>query len=160
MASKSQAIWVMRSGSGEKAHSEFVIEDYVSLGWSKCGDLRLVPPDRKAFRKQYRSHYPDDTLAAARMRASELYRFLHKMKVGDSVIYPSRRHDLVYVGHVAGDYQYKSKNQTHRHVRKIKWLRKVKWSRLPSKVIGALSGRPALYQAREYASDVRKTLLQ
>ena len=159
MDSKRQAIWVIHGGTDEKAHSQFVIEGYASLGWSKCGDLGLFPPDQKAFRERYLSHYPDDTLATAGIRAGELYSFVHEMKVGDSVIYPSRTDRLVRVGRVVGDYQYKSKHEIHSHVRKIKWRRRtVQRDGLPSKVRRALSGPRALYQLRKHASDVRKNL--
>src|SRR5882672_4455615 len=150
-ASKKQKLWVMHSGYDGEAHSSFVDMNYVSLGWKQCGDLRLIPNTRKAFRKQFRSHCPNHEPGAVRMKASELYRFLHKMAVGNLVVYPSVEDGLVRVGHVVGEYDYKHKNRPHCHVRKIKWFKTVRRNKLPFKVQRALSGRPSLYQPRKYA---------
>ena len=159
-ASKKRKLWVMHSGRDGEAHSSFVKMNYVSLGWEQCGDLRLIPDTRKAFRKQFRSHYPKHASAAVRLKASELYRFLHKMNTGDWVIYPSVEDRLVRVGCVAGEYDYKHKNQPHAHIRKVKWLKKVERSKLSSEVKRAISGRSSLYQPRKHTSDMRKALLQ
>lgn len=158
-SSKKRKLWVMHSGPDGKAHSSFVKMNHVSLGWNQCGDLRQIPDTQKTFRKQFRSHYPNHASAAVRLKASELYRFLHKMAVGNVVVYPSGKDGLVRVGRVVGEYDCKHKNQPHCHVRKVKWFKKVQRNKLPSRVRRALSGRPSLYQPRKYASDVRKALL-
>jgi restriction system protein len=156
---KKRPLWIIRGGTGEQAHDSFV-SGCISLGWSRIKDLRLIAANRKAFRKEYRRHYRDDSPGAARMRASELYRFLNKVEVGDFIVYPSRKKDgLVHVGRVMGGYKFKPGRSPHHHLRKVKWIKEMQWSELSPRVRRTLDCRPSLYRPKRYANDVREALL-
>jgi predicted Mrr-cat superfamily restriction endonuclease len=157
---KYKKLWVMHSGVDNVAHSDFVDKRYVSLGWAKLRDLRLIPRNRKAFHKKFRKYYHDDPRAATRVQASELYRFVHLLQRKEIVVYPSGGDDLVRVGHIEGDYEYKPRlNRKHPHVRKISWFRVLKRKSLPLAVRISLSLPQALYNPRENLDQIRRILL-
>jgi restriction system protein len=157
---KVKKLWVMHSGVDNVAHSDFVEKNYVSLGWAKLGDLRLIPKNRKAFHKKFRKHYHDASRAATRLQASELYRFIHVMQREEIVVYASGRDGLVRVGRIEGDYEHKpSINRKHPHVRRVSWFPVLERKSLPRAVRFAVALRPSLYNPRENLNQIRRILL-
>lgn len=115
---------------------------------------------RKAFREKFRAGYPRYARAAGRAKAGVLYRFVHKMQVGDLVIYPSMTDKLVRLGRVIGPYKYKPKlNRKHPHVRKVEWIRVVPRKKLSPAAKLAIGRRLSLYQPHEGADELRAILL-
>lgn len=160
MKKKLKKLWVMHSGVDNVAHSNFVEKKYVSLGWAELKDLRLIPKNRKAFHKAFRKHYHDDSRAATRLQASELYRFIHVMQRKEIVVYASGGDGLVRVGHIERDYEFKPRlNGKHPHVRKVSWFRVLKRKSLPRAVRIAVGLPQSLYNPRENLDQIRRVLL-
>lgn len=149
-------LWVMRSGQQEEAHTDFVDRRYLSLGWRRLGDLTKLEANQKALRAKYREHYSNETPAAVRMKAGELFRFVHRMKRKDFVVYPSATDELVYFGVVTRPYEYRPRqNSGYPHRRKVRWIRNVPRETLSRKARRAISRRTALYQPRRHARELR-----
>jgi restriction system protein len=94
-----------RGGTGD-ADTLFLRKNVVAVGWAKAGNLGQLNPDREAFKKAVASAFPDKKPGAIPNNAGQLCRFLHEMKPGDLVVYPSKRDRQVHVGRVAGPYRY------------------------------------------------------
>ena len=92
--------------------------------------------------------------------AGELYRFVHEMKPSDLVVYPSMNKELLRLGRVKGDYEYRRRpNRKHTHVRKIQWLEELARDILPFRVKRTISGRHALYQPHKHIKELRTILM-
>jgi len=149
----------MHSGDHRQAHPDFVHKGYVLLGWRKLRDLRLLANDRKAFRTEFRKHYREPPPAVG-IKAGELYRFVHEVKPGHFMIYPSGKDGLVRIGRVERDYEHRPRLKADfPHVHKVKWLKELRRNTLSPEAKRALSGRLSLYTPRKYADELRATVL-
>ena len=63
---------------------------YVGIGWPKLGDLTKIAPDREAFKAALAIAYPEKKAGAIPVDAGSMFKFLHAIKAGDIVIYPSK----------------------------------------------------------------------
>ena len=118
-----QRVWGIHGGKTGDANALFLKEGWLGLGWAKVGDLSKLPNDRVAFRKPIEDAYPDKKPGAIPNNAGQLFRFIHEMSDGDLVVYPSKSDRRVYVGKVAGAYEYSPKRESgYPHQRKVKWL--------------------------------------
>ena len=159
MRHEQHRLWVMRSGREEEAHKAFVRDKYLSLGWRRLGDLRKLERKRKVFIVKFRRHYPDETAGAVKIQAGELFRFVHKMKNKDFVVYPSATDELVHFGRVTGIYKHRrGQNRDFPHARKVKWFRNEPNEALSRRAQKAIQGRTALYQPRKYCDALRAIL--
>ena len=157
---KKRRIWIIHSGLRGEGHTDFMAKPWISLGWKRVNDLRLLKNNRAAFRAAVQKQYPSSA-ASVRMKAGALYRFLYKLHRKHTVIYPSP-HGSVYVGTVEGEYEFRPKrNRAHHHVRKIKWIDERKKEDLSRRVRSALdhSARSSLCQPRKFAQLLRSALL-
>ena len=88
------------------------------------GDLSKLPANREAFKKRVSETFPDMKQGAVPVNAGQLYRFAHEAKIGDVVIYPSKRDRHIHIGRIEGNYEYEPKDEPHYpNHRKTKWLK-------------------------------------
>ena len=64
------------------------------------GDLSALKPDRDAFKARVASVYPEAKPGAIPNNAGQLFRFVHEMKLGDFVVYPSKRDRQIHLRRV------------------------------------------------------------
>ncbi|WP_325628915.1 restriction endonuclease [Bradyrhizobium sp.] len=84
-----------------------ISEGFVAIGWKAMGDLSALPPNREGFKKAVSSIYPSVKPGAVPVIAGTLFKFIHEIKKGDLVIYPSKIDKMVNLGIVQGDYEFK-----------------------------------------------------
>src|SRR6266478_5377586 len=101
-----EIVWGIHGGRTGDADSLFLNENCVALGWHEMGDLSALPADREAFKARARAAYPEWSEPKAINCASQLFRFLHEMKVGELVCYPSKADRHIHIGRIAGPYRY------------------------------------------------------
>jgi restriction system protein len=63
---------------------------YVAIGWSELGDLSRIADNREAFKKAVLDNIVGAKPGSIPVQAGVLYRFLHEVKEGDLVVYPSK----------------------------------------------------------------------
>lgn len=102
---KENIVWGIHGGSESEADELFRDKNIIAVGWPKIGDLSKHT-DREAYKSSYQKSYPGDTIGAIRNAAGIFYRFVHEMKIGDMIVYPSRPTNVVYIGKVTGEYQF------------------------------------------------------
>ena len=97
-------------------------EKDVAIGWSELGDLRALPASRDGFKQAFAKTYPNEKPGAVPVKAGVLYRFVHEMKIGDVVVYPSKKDRIVNIGAIASDYRYSpTPDQNYPHRREVQW---------------------------------------
>jgi restriction system protein len=64
---------------------------FVSIGWDRIGDLRIIGPDREKLKSQFALAYSEDKPGAIPVHAGVLMRFGFEMAPGDYIISPTRQ---------------------------------------------------------------------
>jgi restriction system protein len=98
---------------------------FIAIGWDELGDLSKIEATREAFKARLTSTY-NSKPGAVPVNAGVLFRFVHEMKKGDLIVYPSKPNRMVNLGTVDGDYIFDSSNvESYPNRRRVKWLRQM-----------------------------------
>ena len=102
-------------------------QGYVAIGWSELGELSPLPNEREAVKAALTSVYPDKKAGGIPVEAGVIIRFLHVMKEGDYIVYPSKHDRQVNIGKVAGPVTYhpgvEDEPNDYPNRRKVDWVR-------------------------------------
>ncbi len=98
---------------------------FIAIGWGELGDLSKIDATREAFKARLISTY-NSKPGAVPVNAGVLFRFVHEMKAGDLIVYPSKPNRMVNLGTIEGDYTFDSTNvESYPNRRRVKWLRQM-----------------------------------
>lgn len=159
MASTEMTIWGIHGGRTGDADRLFLKGNCVALGWVKMGDLSGIRPDREAFKAKVAEVYPDAKPGAIPNNAGQLYRFVHEIKAGDFIAYPSKRDRQVHLGRVEGHYRYDpSKEAGYPNIRPVKWIRSVPRTHFSQGALYEIGSAMSLFQVKNYAEEFRAAL--
>lgn len=119
-----ETIWGIHGGKTGDADALFLKKEYVGIGWDQMGDLGPIPANRDAFKKRVREIYPKAKPGAIPNVAGQLFRFVHRVKIGDLIVYPSKQDRRVHIGRITGPYLYDpSKESSYPNLRSVEWLK-------------------------------------
>ncbi|MDO9585365.1 MAG: restriction endonuclease [Syntrophales bacterium] len=159
MSTKDTVIWGIHAGKTGDADTLFLKKHFVAIGWTKMGDLSKLKKDREAFKSRVAEMYPDKKPGAIRNNAGQLYRFVHEMKPGDMVLYPSKRDRQVHLGRVEGDYSYDPKTEPgYPHLRAVKWLQAMPRTHFTQGALYEIGAATSLFSVKNYAEEFRAVL--
>lgn len=134
-------------------------KNFVALGWEQIGDLSKLKPDRQSFKAKVAEVYADKKPGAIPNYTGQLYRFVHEMRVGDLVVYPSKRDREVHLGRIEGDYRYDPNlESTYPHHRAVKWLRAVPRTHFTQGALYEIGSAMSFFQVKNYADEFRAAL--
>ena len=151
-------IWGIHAGKTGDADELFLKKNCVALGWTKMPDLSTLAPDRDAFKARVGEVYPERP-GAVPVNAGQLFRFVHEMKRGDLVVYPSKRDRQVHLGRVEGDYRYDPKTEPgYPHVRPVKWLRHVPRTNFSQGALYEIGSAMSFFLVKNYAEEFRTAI--
>ena len=98
----------------------------VFIGWGRMGDLGQLPKDRGAIKAAIAQTYPDYKQGAIPVAAGVIYRFVHEIKAGDYLVYPSKHDRLINIGRFTGKFIYEvgpnDGNESYPNARPVEWL--------------------------------------
>jgi len=147
-------VWGIHAGATGEADDLFLKGNCIAIGWAKVGDLSIVGTDREALKAKVAEAYPDRPQGAIPVYAGVLYRFLHDMKPGDFVVYPSKRDRQVHIGRIEGPYKYDAGAHSHyMNVRPTRWLRAVPRTHFSQGALYEIGSAVTLFQVRTYAHE-------
>lgn len=147
-------LWGIHGGQTGDANSLFLEKGYVALGWRKVGDLSELTPDREAFKRRVAEAYPEKKPGAIPNNAGQLFRFLHEMKVGDLVAYPSKADRQIHIGRIAGNYEYSPRRDSaYPHQRQVKWLKAIPRTRFTQAALYEIGSAMTFFQIKNYAEE-------
>ncbi len=116
-------LWAIHGGQDGKGDDLYLRQSLIGLGWSRLGDLSLLPPTREAFTACVSRHEPGLTPRAAAARAGQLFRFVHEVSLGDFITYHCAKDQEVHVGTFVGDYRYDPVTAPeYVNLRRVQWL--------------------------------------
>ena len=123
------------------------------------GDLTLLGEDREAFKARVAEIYPEKKPGAIPNNAGQLFRFVHEMKVGDNIVYPSKRDHQIHLGIVEGGYQFNHKLEPgYPHLRTTKWLKTVPRTQFTQGALYEIGSAMSLFKVSNYAEEFRAAL--
>lgn len=152
-------VWGIHGGETGDADSLFLTGNCVALGWKVVGDLSKIAPDRESFKSAVQTAFPNAKPGAIPVNGGQLFRFVHEMKVGDLVVYPSKKDRQIHIGRVEGPYRHDTSSEkgypNRRAVKWLQWLPRTKFSQGALYEIGsALS----FFQVKNYAEEFRTAM--
>ena len=154
MATSDRILWGIHAGETGDADTQFKARNCVAIGWEEMGDLSKIPADRAAFKAAVRKAYPSIKDGAVANYAGQLFRFVHEMKRGDYVAYPSKRDRQVHLGQVDGDYRYElSASASYPNIRPVKWLKSVPRGHYTQGALYEIGAAMSLFLVRNYADE-------
>lgn len=129
-------------------------EDYVGISWTELGDLSLIPPAREAFKAKIEAVYPDAKPGSIPVQAGVLYRFLHELKDGEIIVYPSKADRMINLGRLAGPYVYApERNRAHPNMRPVQWLKHVPREEFSQAALYEIGSFITLFAIRKHADE-------
>lgn len=159
MTTHETTVWGIHAGKDGEADSQFLRGDCVAIGWIKVGDLGKLKPEREAFKAKVAEAYPDAKAGAIPNYAGQLFRFVHEMKTGDIILYPSKRDRQVHIGRVEGEYRYdSSKDEAYPNTRPVKWLNAIPRTRFSQGALYEIGSAMSFFQVKNYADEFRSAL--
>ena len=154
MTEKDVTLWGIHAGRTGDADRLFLEKGFVAIGWAKMGDLSILEPNREAFKARLAEVYPNTKPGAVPVNAGQMFRFVHEMKEGDIVVYPSKRDRHVHLGRVEGSYQYNPKPEPgYPNLRPVKWLRSIPRTKFTQGALYEIGSAMSLFQVKNYADE-------
>jgi restriction system protein len=151
--------WGIHGGRTGDADSLFLQNDCIAIGWAAMNDLSVLAADREAFKARVAKIYPDKKPGAVPVNAGQLFRFVHEMKSGDIVVYPSKRDRQVHLGKVVGTYKYDpSIEPSYPNRRAVKWLQAVPRTKFTQGALHEIGSAMSLFLVKNYAEEFRAVL--
>ena len=66
--------------------SLFLSQNIIAIGWPEMGDMSQLLPSRDEFKEQFLKTYPNGKKGAVATSAGMLFRFVHKVQIGDYIV--------------------------------------------------------------------------
>ena len=156
MSNYEGTIWGIHAGKTGDADSLFLYKNRVALGWHEMGDLSDMPAEREAFKNKVAKVYPDMKQGAKINSASQLFRFIHEMKIGDLVCYPSKADRHIHIGRLTGPYQYDPTIvPSYPQQRSVEWKSSVPRTSFSQGALYEIGSALSLFQLKNYADEFR-----
>lgn len=149
-------VWGIHAGSMGEVDKTFLskTKGCIAIGWPRMGDISKLSKDRETFKSKLVVAYPDIKKGAVPTSAGMLYRFIHEIKNGDIVIYPSKQDKQVHIGEIIGEYEYNpSLEKEYPHIRNVKWLKHIPRSNFSQGALYEIGSALSLFQVKNYADE-------
>jgi len=154
MAIKEVIVWGIHAGKTGDAETLFLKKNVVALGWDKFGDPSAIKPERELFKAKMAEAYPEMKLGALPLAAGQVFRFIHELKVGDIVAYPSKIDRQVHIGIVEGEYKYNpSLGGTYPNTRTVKWVKSLPRTTFTQGALYEIGAEMSFFQVKTYADE-------
>ncbi|MCB4792168.1 MAG: restriction endonuclease [Elusimicrobia bacterium] len=159
MSNNEITVWGIHGGRTGDADTLFLKDNYVGLGWTEMGDLSKLGADREAFKLEVKNKYPEKVEGAIPNNAGQLFRFVHEMKKGDIIVYPSKRDRQIHIGKITGDYKFDSKKEPgYPHIRPVKWLKEISRTKFSQGALYEMGAAMSFFQVKTYADEFLSAL--
>lgn len=159
MSDIEQPIWGIHGGKTGDADTLFLKRNFIALGWQTVGNPGHLLPTRDAFKKRVADAFPAGKPGSIANSAGQLFRFVHEMKIGDTIAYPSQLDRCIHLGTVAGEYTYDPQiDEGYPNLRAVKWHQSVPRTHFSQGALYEIGAAMSLFQIKNYADAYRAAL--
>jgi restriction system protein len=154
MATTNSTLWGIHAGKTGDADHLFLTQNAIALGWVDVGNLSKLPIDREAFKARVKECYPDRKEGYFPVAGGQLFRFVHEVKTGDYVVYPSKQDRNVHIGEIIGPYEYDPKTEPgYPQHRPVKWLKSIPRTQFSQGALYEIGSALSFFQVRQFADE-------
>jgi restriction system protein len=154
MPTEEPTIWGIHAGKTGDADTIFLKKHRIAVGWADLGDPRLIAPNREALKLKVAEAFIDMKPGAVPVSAGQIYRFVHEMKPGDVIIYPSKGDRQVHLGVVEGEYEYSPETAPgYPNQRAVKWVKSLPRTKFTQGALYEIGAATSLFQVKNYAHE-------
>ncbi len=154
MANEEIRIW----GIHTTDEALFLHDNIIAIGWKEFGDCSKLEPTREAYKNHYIASYPNGKKGAVATSAGMLYRFVHEMKAGDYVVFPSKSDRKINIGLVESDFIYNPTADLYVQQRKVKWLKHLPRTAFSQGALYELGSAMPFFLIKNYADEYLQAL--
>ena len=154
MANEEIRIW----GIHTTDEALFLHDNIIAIGWKEFGDCSKLEPTREAYKNHYIASYPNGKKGAVATSAGMLYRFVHEMKAGDYVVFPSKSDRKINIGLVESDFIYNPTAALYVQQRKVKWLKHLPRTAFSQGALYELGSAMSFFLIKNYADEYLQAL--
>lgn len=149
-----KTIWGIHGGKTGDANALFLKKKHIGLGWEAMPDLSKLEPNRDAFKTKIAEVFPTAKPGAIPNNAGQLFRFVHEVKIGDLVAYPSKQDRQIHIGEITGSYSYAgSADIAYNHRREVKWLKSLPRTKFSQGALYEIGSAMSFFQIKNYADE-------
>lgn len=98
-------MWMIR-GEGGRLYDDFRDREVAAIGWPQLAPFVLPGISRKELQEKYREIDPSSTMGRIISGASQVWRFVNEIAVGDRVVTYSPANRTYLLGTVTGEFRY------------------------------------------------------
>jgi len=150
----STTLWGLHAGKYGDADELFLQHNRIALGWPDMGDLAPLAPTRDAFKQRLASVYPGKSKGYVPTAAGQLFRFVHEMKPGDYVVYPSKQSRTVHIGRITGDYGHDPSGlPAYPNRRAVQWLAEAPRTHFSQGPLFEIGSALSLFEVKNHKQD-------
>jgi restriction system protein len=155
--SKERTVWGFHMGA---LHGTAPLTSgYITMGWPEVGDVSQIPASREAFKTAYAKAIPDSKPGTIPVSAGQIYRFVHEMKIGDIIVYPSKHDRMINIGEISGPYAYDPAASTeYPRRRPVNWLRNVSREEFSQSALYEAGSALTLFKITSHADEFLSAL--
>lgn len=154
MFNKEVTVWGIHAGRTGDADSLFLKKNVIAIGWDKIGDPSAIEPDRESIKAKVVEVYPETKPGALPLTAGQIYRFIHEPKIGDVVIYPSKRERQIHIGIIEGDHKYNpTLSAGYPNIRPVKWMKQFPRTYFTQGALYEIGSAMSFFQVKTYADE-------
>ncbi len=141
----------------EHVGADAIDNNYVGIGWYKIGNIFEIPAEREAYKLALKKAYPDKKKGAIPVNAGTIYKFVHKIKAGDFVVFPSKHDRMVNIGQFTDKYEYVPE-QRYPNRRYVKWLGHFPRSDFSQSALSEIGSSITLFSIRKHGAEFLKKI--
>lgn len=116
-------VWLVRAGKHGEFEQKFLQDNKIYVTWDRLAvDIGIMHDRRQLFDAMTRT-YPESKVNAIHNNVRQVWPFAHEMSLGDLVVLPSKMQPSIYVGEIAGPYEFMPNGpDPYFHSRAVKWI--------------------------------------
>lgn len=118
------ALWMVRAGKYGEQENIIFENNVFAVEWNELGDLSKIKT-KDELKEIYQKIYTDTSKNRMATHISQIWRFVHEIKIGDLVSIPLKIKNSIMFGIVEGEYKYQKLSENVKHTRKAKWIKEI-----------------------------------
>lgn len=127
---------------------------YVGIGWPELGDLSRIPATRDDYKLTIQKAFPDAKPGSIPVQAGVLYRFVHEVKAGDIVVYPSKVDRMVNIGKISGPYKHSTEvSHSYPNILPVSWEKHLPREDFSQAALYEIGSFITLFSVRNYSHE-------